>query len=315
VVDEEPYGPDHDLHDEEDWWDGLDRPPVRLVAVRDLDLVDDDRWPAALALLGGRQETRAALLAPQSYTAWWLARHARLGGYRPAHWRLPSAADLDALYDEPDLGAAVVDEAVLAAVGVRADLRVRDNAEADDLLLRLVDEDRDPDVALVAVAHAALSESVAAGAVSADDLVLPERVRATDGSVVDVDLAVVLDAVLPADETVVGGDPLALAELLDLPLASEVVFAEVDPTGGRPVRWSALPEVVSACDVLGVPVPAGELVRHEELVVAVSRPLAGRFVVPAWRDGSGVWHAADPLRALLGLLASRSSDQAGTDEE
>jgi hypothetical protein len=214
----------------------------------------------------------------------------------------------------------VVDEAVLAAVGVRADLRVRDNAEADDLLLRLVDEDRDPDVALVAVAHAALSESVAAGAVSADDLVLPERVRATDGSVVDVDLAVVLDdtwlgAVLPADETVVGGDPLALAELLDLPLASEVVFAEVDPTGGRPVRWSALPEVVSACDVLGVPVPAGELVRHEELVVAVSRPLAGRFVVPAWRDGSGGWHAADPLRALLGLLASRSSDQAGTDEE
>ena len=200
---------------------------------------------------------------------------------------------------------------------MRADLRVRDNAEADDLLLRLVDEDRDPDVALVARAHAALSASVADGDVSADDLVLPERVRATDGSVVDVDLAVVLDdtwlaAVLPADETVVGGDPLALAELLDLPLASEVVSAEVDPAGGRPVRWSALPEVVLACDVLGVPVPPGELVRHEELVVVVGRPLAGRFAVPAWRDGSGRWHATDPLRALLGLLAGQ---QPGTDQE
>jgi hypothetical protein len=317
VVDEEPHGPDHDLHDEDDWWDGLDRPPARLLAVRDLDLVDDDRWPRALALLAGRPQTRAALLTPRSYTAWWLARHARLGGRRPAHWRLPSAADLETLYDEPDLGGEAVDEAVLAAIGVRADLRVRDNAEADDLLLRLVDEERDPDVALVARAHAALSASVADGAVSADDLVLPERVRATDGSVVDVDLAVVLDdtwlgAVLPADETVVGGDPLALAELLDLPLASEVVSAEVDPAGGRPVRWSALPEVVLACDVLGVPVPPGELVRHEELVVVVARPRAGRFVVPAWRDGSGRWHASDPLRALLGLLAGQ---QPGTDQE
>jgi hypothetical protein len=254
------------------------------------------------------------VLAPQSYTAWWLGRHARLGGYRPAHWRLPSAADLDALYAEPDLAGEHVDEAVLAAVGVRADLRIRDNAEADDLLERLVDDDRAPDVALVARAHAALSESVAVGAVAADDLVLPERVRAIDGSIVDVDLAVVLDdtwlgAVLPAAETVIGGDPLALAELLDLPLASEVVLAEVDPAGGQPVRWSALSEVVLACDVLGVPVPAGELVRHAELEVVVTRPLSGRFVVPAWRDGRGAWHAADPVRALLGLLAGGPGEE------
>ena len=42
VVDEDPAGPEHDLDDEERWWDGLPEPPRRLLAVRDLDLVDDD---------------------------------------------------------------------------------------------------------------------------------------------------------------------------------------------------------------------------------------------------------------------------------
>jgi hypothetical protein len=206
-----------------------------------------------------------------------------------------------------------VDEQVLAAIGVRGDLRVRDTAAADDLLLRLTDPARHPDVALVARAHAALSDAVAAGDVRADDLALPERVRAIDGSVVDVDLAVVLDdtwlgAVLPPGEVVVGGDPVALAELLDLPLASEVVAATVDGAG-EPVRWAALGEIVLTCDVLGVPVPDGELRRHETLTVAVSRPSTGRFTVPAWRDAGGTWHAADPVRALLGLLSG------GTDQE
>ena len=35
VVDEDPTGPDHDLDDEERWWDTLDAPPRRLAAVRD----------------------------------------------------------------------------------------------------------------------------------------------------------------------------------------------------------------------------------------------------------------------------------------
>jgi len=206
----------------------------------------------------------------------------------------------------------VADEQALAAIGVRADLRIRDTAAADDLLLRLTDPDRHPDIALVARAHAALSEAVALGDVPADDLALPEQVRATDGTVVDVDLAVVLDdvwlgAVLPPGEVVVGGDPAALAELLDLPLASEVVEATVEGAG-EPVRWSALGEIVLTCDVLGVPVPEGELRRHYVLPVAVTRPVTGRFSVPAWRDGAGTWHAADPVRALLGLLGG------GTDQ-
>jgi hypothetical protein len=53
-----------------------------------------------------------------------------------------------------------------------------------------------------------------------------------------------------------------------------------------------------------VPVPDGELVLHDELWLAVRRPVAGRVHVPTWRETSGRWHADDSLRALLGLLAA-----------
>ncbi|MGH3771086.1 MAG: sacsin N-terminal ATP-binding-like domain-containing protein, partial [Pseudonocardiaceae bacterium] len=43
-----PESPDHDLDDEERWWRADADPPARLLAVRDLDLVDDQCWPAAL---------------------------------------------------------------------------------------------------------------------------------------------------------------------------------------------------------------------------------------------------------------------------
>ncbi|HEX5813031.1 MAG TPA: ATP-binding protein, partial [Pseudonocardia sp.] len=90
---------------------GADSGIDTVVAVRDLDLVRDDAWPAALALLAGQPETRAAVLARGSYTAWWLARHARLHGRRPGFWRLPSAAGLAALYDP--LTGSTADDAVL----------------------------------------------------------------------------------------------------------------------------------------------------------------------------------------------------------
>jgi hypothetical protein len=305
LTDEEPVAPNHDLDDEERWWDSFDDPPARLVAVRDLDLVADDAWPAALALLAAGRETRAALTATGGYTAWWLAQHARLADRRPAHWRLPSAAGLAALYDPPPSMA--VDETILAAIGVRADLRITDAAVAADLLARLVDPARHPDVALVAEAYAELADAVADGRVEPDDLELPEQVRAMDGTVVDVDVAMVLDqpwlaAVVPAGELVIGGEPAALADLLDLPLASDVVAAEV-VGDGRPVRWADIGEAVVACDTLGVPVPDGEVLLHDELCVAVQRPATATMPVPTWRDADGRWHAGDPLRALLGMLA------------
>jgi hypothetical protein len=275
--------------------------------VRDLDLVADDAWPAALALLAADRDTRAAVTGPGSYGAWWLARHARLGGHRPGHWRLPSAQHLAALFDPVPVQRAG-DEAFLAAVGVRADLAVADAAAAADLLARLADPARHPEAALVADVHVALAEAVAAGRVHPDDLELPEHVRALDGSVVGVDVAMVLDApwpaaVLPAGELVIGGDPVALADLLDLPLATEVVAADIEGDG-EAVAWAALAEVVVACHTLGVPVPAGGVRLHDELWVSVRRPVTGRFRVPTWVDPHGRWHADDPLRALLGLLAA-----------
>ncbi|GAA2552025.1 sacsin N-terminal ATP-binding-like domain-containing protein [Pseudonocardia hydrocarbonoxydans] len=310
VVDEDPTGPDHDLDDERRWWDTLSEPPRRLVAVRDLDLVADDRWPAALELLGAGRETREALTGG-GYTAWWLARHARIGGRPPGHWRLPSATAIGALYDpvpgtrERDAGDSR--EGVWAAAGVRGGLAVADARDAADLLHRLADPARQPDVALVADAHIALADAVAAGRVDPADLDVPGHVRALDGTVVPAEVAVVLDApwpasVLPAGELVAGGDPALLAELLDLPLATEVV-AGAPEGAGEAVAWADVAEVVVACHTLGVAVPGGTLTRHGELWVGITRPVAGRLRVPAWPDGTGGWHAEDPLRALLALLA------------
>ncbi|HEX5813308.1 MAG TPA: ATP-binding protein, partial [Pseudonocardia sp.] len=205
---------------------------------------------------------------------------------------------------------ATADDAVLAAAGVRAALAVADRREAADLLARLADPDRRPDAALVADAHAALAAAVVDGRVDPADLDPPDRVRALDGSVVDVADAVVLDtpelvAVLPAGEVVVGGDPSALADLLDLPTASEIVDGEVaDP--GRPVLWGALPEVVVTCQALGVPVPDGELWCHDELWIVLRRPVPGRHRVPTWRAADGRRHADDAVRALLAVLALRT---------
>jgi len=261
---------------------------------------------AALSLLAADRDTRAALTVPGSYTAWWIGRHTRLGGHRPAYWRLPSATGLAPLYDPPPVDG-LPDEDVLAAVGVRADLRVPDTATAADLLARLADPARTPDVALAAEAYAELADAVADGRVDPVDLELPERVRAMDGTVADVDVAMVLDrpwlaAVLPAGELATGGDPAALADLLDLPLASDVVVAEVEGEG-RSVRWAELAEIVVTCHTLDVPVPDGDLTVHDELWVRLRRPGSGRFRVPAWRDASGRWHASDPVHALLGVIA------------
>jgi hypothetical protein len=128
-----------------------------------------------------------------------------------------------------------------------------------------------------------------------------------DGTVAHVDVAAVLDApwpaaVLPPGELVIGGDPVALAELLDLPLATEIVVGAVDGAG-EPVTWAELGEVVVTCHTLGIDVPDGALRRHDALWVDLRRPTTGRHRVPVWRASDGTWHAEDPLRALLALLA------------
>jgi hypothetical protein len=141
----------------------------------------------------------------------------------------------------------------------------------------------------------------------------PERLRASDGSVVSAERAVLLDLpwlapALPAGETVVARpDPDAvdaLAELLDLPLASELVAGRVpaDPTASVR-RWAELPEVVAACAAAGVPVPDGTVELRGRLTVELTRPAPARLDVPVWRR-HGRWLAADPVRALLARWAT-----------
>ena len=216
--------------------DGIDT----VVAVRDLDLVRDDAWPAALALLAGQPETRAAVLAP-ALVHGVVAGPARPPARSSAGLLAPAVGDRAGRALRPATRRPAADDAVLAAAGVRAALAVADRRDAADLLARLADPDRRPDAALVADAHAALAAAVVDGRVDPGDLDPPDRVRALDGSVADVADAVVLDtpelvAVLPAGEVVVGGDPKALADLLDLPTASEIVDGEV-ADAGRPVPW------------------------------------------------------------------------------
>ncbi|MGQ0481202.1 MAG: sacsin N-terminal ATP-binding-like domain-containing protein [Pseudonocardia sp.] len=346
LVDDDPAGPDHDLDEEDRWWNGLDRPPSTMLAVRDLDLVDDHAWPEALALLAADPAGLGALRAEHSYTGWWLARHARLAGRRPGHWRTASAAGLAGLFDPvPGQRLAGLPEDVLAAAGVRRDLDVRGRVDAEELLGRLADRARTPDAGLTWRVHAALAAAVLAGRVDPDDLDPPRWLRSSAGTVLGADRAVLLDhgwlaPALPAEESVAGmfDDPEltgALADLLDLPLASEVIRGTVvsgtavsgtavSGTGvsgtavsgtavsggasggasgaGRPERWSALVEVVAACATLGVAVPEGRVWLHDELVVELTRPASARITAAVWRERDGTWHTSDPVRALLARL-------------
>jgi hypothetical protein len=297
------------LDDGDRWAD--DHPDAPVTGVRDLDLVADDAWPDALRVLAGDRDTRAALLAPDGYTAWWLARNARLGGHRPGHWALPSATDTAGLVDPvPVTG---VDDAVLAAIGVRDRLHVEDPHSATDLLDRLADPARTVDPAGVAAAHRALTDALAVGRIEVDDVDPPARVRTATGETADADSVVVLDApwVLPALETVAvtGGDPSLLAELLDLPLASETVAGRpADPSSGTVRRWAEIAEVAVACHTLGVAVPTGELVLHEQLEIDLTAPRTARISVPTWPGADGRWHASDPVRALVAALSAAGDD-------
>jgi hypothetical protein len=307
VLDEpDPDGPDHDLDREEQWWEQAQGahgdPPARLLAVRDLDLVDDRRWPAALRRIAADPLGLAALRQPGGYTGWWLARHARLGGHPPTHWRLAQAVALEGLYDVvpvEGLGAPRdTDEALLAAAGVRTGLRITGAADAADLLARLADPARVVTPAVVHAAHAAL----AGAGLDPDEVQPPVQVRAMTGEVVNAGRAVVLDspwlaAVLPATELVSGGDPGTLADLLDLPLASERVAAELlDAGGGRTVRWAELVEVVAVCAAAGLAVPDGTLRLHGQLRI---RHDGAEQAVPFWVTADGTVHAADPVRAAI----------------
>jgi hypothetical protein len=290
VVDDEPHEPDHDLPDEETWWDARPEPPATLVAIRDLDLVADDAWPAALRLLAASPETWHALRIPGGHAAWWIAQYAVLGGLAPNEWRLPEA-DLAGLYDEvPDLG---LTGELLKTAGVREDLTLSSVDEAVDVLKRLADPDRAVSPGLTTRAYDAVVESGFAPGP-------PDAVRAADGSVVDdalvLDVPWVAGALEPDQYVVAPEEPERLADLLDLPTASTTP-AEV-LSEGEYAPWAGLPALKLVADQLGLRLPDGGVLVHDPLTVRVQD---AEHDVQWWSDGR--LHAADTSEGLARAFA------------
>ncbi|MFI9393581.1 sacsin N-terminal ATP-binding-like domain-containing protein [Streptomyces bauhiniae] len=306
---------DAGLLDAVDVWseDILDRfpdspvPPVatELVAVRDLDLVDDDRWPEALALLA-QPPLRDALVQPvrvllpdgthevvRPYTAWWLRGHPVLDGRRPAGL-LAAGGDplLRGLYDEAD-ATGFHDEQVLRALGVRTSVAalLDEPGGAAELLDRLADPGRPVTPLQLHGLYSALAD------LDPEQVTLPDELRAVrDGRTVVVDArdAVVVDS--PDLLPFTSGVPLlpvrpslaaALAELFQVRRLSESVTGAVDSEGAE----HEVPEPVRA--LLGPGTPAG-YVEHDELVVD--------GVEIDWRlTDDGVLHAATLEGVAAGL--------------
>ncbi|MFF1439917.1 sacsin N-terminal ATP-binding-like domain-containing protein [Streptomyces sp. NPDC058295] len=306
---------DAGLLDAVDVWceDILDRfpdspvPPVatELVAVRDLDLVDEDRWPQALALLA-RPPLRDALTQPvrillpdgthevvRPYTAWWLRGNPVLDGRRPAGL-LAAGGDplLHGLYEEAD-ATGFDDEQVLRALGVRTSVAalLEEPGGAAELLDRLADPERPVSASQLHGLYGALAE------LDPEQVTLPDELRAVvDGrvGVVDAAEAVVVDSpdLLPFTE----GVPLLpvrpsraaeLAELFQVRRLSESVTGRVDSEGVEH-------DVAESVRVLLGPRTPGTYVEHEELVVD--------GVEIDWRlTDDGVLHAATLEGVAAGL--------------
>jgi len=264
----------------EDWLDTLAPGQEAGAVVRDLDLVREDAWPQALQLLAGD-------LTP--YAVWWLSRHRVLGGQRPLDLRLPGSEPLlDGVLD-------LTEDPLAARLGARRSLSQLD---PDDLLDRLADPSRVLDRDQLRALHAWLAHSEAAP---------PDAVRAVlalprggfELAVVPAEDAVVVDrpdllgrvapyAVVPVPLS----EAYALAEVLDLALASEVV-PEVSPPG-RPRMWH---------EVSGIDAP-GVAVVHDELLAPTA---GGEQVSAAWVVAGEVDHVVG-LPGMARALAWRLGD-------
>ena len=309
--------PDLDLDGVQDWaYEATGRlprgavPPAALevVAVRDLEFVDPDKWPRALEMLAA-PPLRAALTEPvrvrladgrhvdvTPYTAWWLRRHVLLGGRRPGELRAADADPLLAgLYDEagPGLAAVLADPVIARALGVRTTLAglLADPGGPEELLTQLAD----PKHPVTRPQLRALWTALATAGLTPDEITPPGQVRAVRGTevvVADADDVLVLDA--PDLWPLAGKQPLILAphdlasrlaDLLDLPLASEEIPGAVESSGRR----TPVPPAVRA--VLPAAPPAYQA--HDRLVVDGT-------AVP-WRYQDGEIHAATPEGLACGL--------------
>ncbi|MBT2466623.1 molecular chaperone Hsp90 [Streptomyces sp. ISL-66] len=283
-------------------------PPVatELVAVRDLDLVDDDCWPQALAMLA-RPPLRDALTQPvrvllpdgttrsvRSYTAWWLRDHPVLDGRRPAGLRSGGGDPLLAGLYTPADATGFEDEQVLRALGVRTSVAalLDEPGGAAELLGRLADPEREVGDRQLHALYGALAD------LDPEQVTLPDELRAVvDGEVVVVDAADAVIADAPDLLPLTTGLPLLpvdpsraadLAELFQVRRLSQTVPAEVTTEGEE----HEVP--ASVLQLLGPATPARYL-EHEEL-------LAGGIELDWRRTPDGTLHAST-LEGVAAALA------------
>lgn len=287
-----------------------DVPPVatEIVAVRDLDLVDDDAWPQALAMLSV-PPLRDAVTQPvrvllpdgttrsvRPYTAWWLRDHPVLDGRRPVGLRAAGGDPLLAgLYEDAEAGA--VDDEVLRALGVRTSVPalLDEPGGGAELLARLADPDSVVTPAQLHRLHCELAT------LDPEQVTLPDELRAVvDGReprVVDAGDALVADApdLLPlaAGLALLPVPPVraaALAELFQVRRLSEVFDAPVVSEGEPHEVPDAVRELLP-----GAP---RSYVEHEELLVGAPD---GGTVELDWRWIDGTLHAATLEGVAAGL--------------
>jgi len=299
-------------------WSGDLVPPVAadVTAVRDLELVDPARWPRALEILTTRPRLRAALVRPvrarladgdvidiPSYTSWWLRTHPVLAGRRPADLRTPDADPLlDGLYDDasalattdPAVDGLLADAALARLLGVRASVTdlLAEPDGPDDLLDRLADPRRPVTRQQLRSLWMALAAASAGASATATP---PTAIRAIQaGEVVVADPADVLVLDSPDLYPLVAGRPLVLApydlalvlaELLDVPVASEEARGQVETSPER----RAVPGLVHAV----LPDAPSSYLAHDKLVM-------DGVAVP-WRCTDGEVHAASPQGLACGL--------------
>lgn len=274
----------------DEWLASLDPGVEPGLVVRDLDLVRADAWDAALSLLDRSELLRL------DYVRWWLSGHPVLSGQRPVDVRTPDSDPLLAgLYD-------VSDNPWAALLGARTSLAEVLRDDPADLLWRLGDPDRPVDRAQLRAVHTAL-------ALADPNVEAPTHVRAVaDGEllVVPAEDAVVIDrpdllgrvapyAVVPVPLE----HAVALADLLDVALASEVVPA-FRPVGG-PEHQRLLAPTCGGESVEVVWVMDGDV----DHVVGVE----GRARALAWR--SGQWSRRAQIAAQL--RGDASADEGDLD--
>ncbi|MCF8586865.1 sacsin N-terminal ATP-binding-like domain-containing protein [Gordonia liuliyuniae] len=276
VHDDLATGPDHDLPDEEQWWDTHDVPPETVDAVRDLDLVDPGRWRDALALLA--DEATAGLLAT-GYTRWWLRRYAEIDATPLRNLRSVDDTRFAGLFDPADDVPAAASPLFVGGVeqygGAQAYCGPDDTDDAHFWLDRLGDPGRAVTPGVAARAHAALVAAVRSGRVDVAALDPIDRARTLAGTVTD--RPIVVDRSwwalgVPADRAVLSGptvdaaDAEILADVLDADLASHVCRGgpvsdgvTVDADSAEIVAWAAATGRALA----------GRVVAHRPLTVAV----------------------------------------------